>query len=162
MSVITLVNELQKLITPLVDDFLMESSEINNKPRTTPSVAKYYLSPKQSNPEANAKPDYPLIIIRPVSNSESDSDPPIANCQVDILVFTTSRDVDERVEWCINLITRISQHLKAHRIVGERYRLDLPLEWELFDDSQKPNFAAALSTKWEYQAAGEEINYDKI
>lgn len=162
MSVITLTNELQKLITPLVDDFLMESSEINNKSRTTPRVVKYYLPPKQSNPAANAEPDMPLIMIRPISNSEDDGYPPVASCQIDILVFTKSHDVEERTEWCINILTRITQHLKAHRIVGERYQLILPLEWELFDDSQKPNFAAVLSTKWEYQAAGEEINYDKI
>ena len=129
---------------------------------TTPSIVKYFFDFRTTPTFKGGKqisgdsdPNFPALLIRPKSGSEeNDSNYPLAKCSIELFAFTENDIVQDMVEDAMLMMRIIRKNLLATPDLNG-YRMELPCNWSIFDNSQAPTWACSLTTHWEYHSTNE-------
>lgn len=137
MTINDLVDRLVEHIGAALAEVRMEPSE-GGAPRA-PALVAGWIPPKRSASE----PRPPLVLVRPVRGSDADDG---SRVTVQLLFVTHSEDA---AGWrdLGNLIQRVRSSLTETRTLGP-FHLDLPLEWEIWDDQALPEWSGRILTTW--------------
>jgi hypothetical protein len=121
-----------------------------------PLVFPGWLPPKDpKNPEREE--DLPYVLPRLVGHD--DTAPGDSTARVNILVATYSESPDGWRDLA-NVIERIRQAFLKKRIVGDKFRLELPIKSTIPDEQPKTYWVGWLETRWTIAQPIEEVLID--
>jgi hypothetical protein len=106
-----------------------------------PTVVNGYLAPKRSNEES----DFPFLVVRP-GKGETGTDG-ITKVDVKIIIGCYSEEFDGH-EYAMQVLNRIRIGLMEKRTLDNMFRMELPFDWELYDDQPYPEWQMKLNTRW--------------
>ncbi|MFH5187112.1 hypothetical protein ACHHV8_33520 [Paenibacillus sp. TAB 01] len=106
-----------------------------------PHVHAGYLPQQQSGSENVS--DFPYIIVRILDGQDQDE----SIVRIKLLFGIFSRDDNGFVD-VLNLMEKVRQSLLKDRVVDNRYRLELPYKWKLFEDQPYPEWIGEADTTW--------------
>lgn len=136
-TIIGLVDRLDAyLTTVLVDVRLSPPDGSDARP---PIMVAGWLPPPRSVDDTQP----PFIVIRPAKGSDGDRD---SRLMVYLHLQTWAEDVQGWRDLA-NLIQRIRGALTGTRTLGP-FHLELPLDWEIYDEQAQPQWAATITTTW--------------
>ncbi|CCJ32888.1 hypothetical protein [Caloramator australicus] len=138
MVAIELLNELKKFIENVVEEYVLETN--NRETKKEPQVVVGYLPAKGESDI----PDYPYVIIRAMNGVDNQEKSEI---KINLIIGTYSDD-HEGWQDTLNIIQRIRQRLLEQRTLAKKFRLELPLEWELFEEQALPEWNGLIKTIW--------------
>lgn len=137
----------------LVDD-LIAYLESYFKENLLPSEQGDYVPPKivsgwlphkrSSGPEDR---DFPFIIVRPRKGATTDQSN--SSASIELLIGAYSEEYDG-YQHNMQILARLRQALFGlpALTLNSRYRLEFPLNWELFEDQPWPEWAMKVVTNW--------------
>jgi len=116
-----------------------------------PRVYEGYL-PKLTSANADAE-DFPYVIIRIHKGSTgADGNPVVVN-----LILGTKCEAEDGFKDVLMLFDRIQTALFKTRVLDRQFRLELPYEWELFEDQPYPEWIGKIKTTWILPTITEEV-----
>lgn len=101
--------------------------------------------------EADLEENFPCVLIKLDEGTEKDSKGPDAvRIKVRLLtgVYDDSSDCQGYRD-AMNIVEAMRLDLLANRYLDARYRLELPLNWYVFDEQPWPVFFIGMDTVWE-------------
>lgn len=129
MTTILLLKALKSFIEENCTDYSLETKA--EGVFVPPSVFLGFL------PVKGAEDKFPnFIILRPLEGEDSRD---IAMVKVKIIVGTYSK-ADEGFFDCLNILQRVRDKLFEKRTIDDRYRVEYPFKWELFEDQPYPQW----------------------
>lgn len=142
MIEVELAKALRKKLEEILAEFRMPTDQ-PNFPDRAPKIINGYLPPKRTS----ADPDFPFVIVRPKSGRTPDESS--SRVAVNLIIGCYSEEFDGH-EYALNVMTRIRTGLleMTHYTLDNRYRLEFPLSWELFDDQPYPQWQLEMTTEW--------------
>lgn len=150
-SPVLLVDELKAFVEKVVQSYVLETNKADvEKP---PQVAAGYLPAKKSGPD----PDYPFVLARLIDNNDTRDG---STATVKIIAGTHSEDEQEGWRDPANILLRIRGELLKRRIIGGKYRLELPLKIEIPEEQAFPEWVGFMTTTWAYAQPMEEVIYE--
>ena len=149
MTPLLLIDELRLFLEDIAETYVLETGK---GPSKAPQVVEGWLPPKESQDT----PDIPYIIIR-LTEGEDTND--IARTTIKILVGTYSEDNDGWKD-SINILLRIRERLLTVRTIGNKFRVELPLKWKLFEEQPYPIWIGELATIWTVALPIEQVKED--
>lgn len=139
MTPLLLIDTLVETLTGVVRNYALETG--TGAADRAPQVVAGWLPPKTNDDD---DPDFPYVIARLVAGTDTEEQ---GTVRVRLLVGTHSEDADGWRD-ALNVVERIRQALMTQRTIDDRYRLQMPLEWEMPDDQPYPQFVAQMTTIW--------------
>lgn len=109
--------------------------------RKSPQVVSGYLPPKRSS----ESPDFPYIIVRPISGVTGDDGQSI--CTVKILIGCFSEEYDGYKN-CFLVLDEIKRSFMEKGTLANRYRFELPFDWTMFEDQPYPEWVIEVESRW--------------
>lgn len=137
MHPVLLIDELRDYMKTVVSEFVLSTGHNHKK---APQVLDWGLPLKKSTTE----PDYPFVVVRLLGGKDADEESIAA---VRIYVGTTSEDMTG-YEDAVNIIIRIRNALLEKRTLAGKYRLQLPLEWDIPEEQKYPQWIGLIDTTW--------------
>lgn len=137
-----LIDDLVAYLETAFKENLLLSEEGDYKP---PQIVNGWLPHKRSSGPKDR--DFPFIIVRPKSGATTDH----ANSQVTIqLLLGTYSEEYDGYQHNMQLLARLRLALFGlpSLTLNNRYRIEYPLKWELFDDQPWPEWAMKVETNW--------------
>ncbi|MCZ8520129.1 MULTISPECIES: hypothetical protein [Paenibacillus] len=148
MTPVILIDALRDRLQALLAEYQMETKEGQ---RRSPQVVTGYL-PQQLAGEENPS-EYPFIIVRPFKGKDA-----MEGGHMSVrLIFGTYRDDDDGFYYVMNLMERVRQHLQKRRGLGGVFRLELPYEWQVFEEQPMPHWVGEAITLWSIPTIQEEV-----
>lgn len=99
-------------------------------PHRAPQIIDGYLPPKRASDE----PENPFVIVRPSTGKiEQDQNSP----KITLIVGTYSEEYDGHT-YALLVFERLLQSLQERPVLANRYRLEYPIDWRLYDDQPYP------------------------
>ena len=129
-TIVLLCEALRERIAEATSTLRLETEDLNHPPRA-PRIVNGFLPPKRSNDEV----ENPFIIVRPKDGRIPDDGYNYA--KVRIIVGTFSEDYTAHDD-CLIVFERIMLALREQPTLNNRYVLNYPLTWEIFDDQPYP------------------------
>lgn len=164
---VKLMNLLKDEVMAALTDFITEpddNSPTQHKLECPVNVFLYDMPATNASPNPLLSPNYPAVVIQPSPDFgktlEAESNLYHRNITIDLMIYTISQDVQSRVEFNLNILTRLEQHFSVKDIIGSAFSLKLPITWQSSDQTQKPHYVTCLTLTYEYQSAWRETNYD--
>lgn len=139
MNPILLVKELCAFLETVLNEFVLETGK---GPDKAPRVVEGWLPPKGSS--SSNEPDFPYVIVRLYKGEDNDKRGQVT---IKIIVGTYSEEIEGWKD-AGNVIMRIRNALLITRILDNRYRLELPLKWQLFEEQPYPEWIGEIITNW--------------
>lgn len=136
---VLLVDELRDFIETIVQNYWLETNRGTSKP---PQVITGYLPPKDPTKE---DPDFPFVIVR-LSDGTDDQDG--ATITVHIIVGTYSRDSQQGWKDVAGIIERIWTELFKRRTIGNKFRVEYPMKFEIPEEQLYPQWVGVMTTTW--------------
>ena len=149
MTPLLLIDELKGFLEEIAETYALETGKGSQK---TPQVVEGWLPPKESQDV----PDIPYIIIR-LTEGEDTSE--TARATVKILIGTYSEDPDGWKD-SMNVLLRIRERLLVVRTIGNKFRVELPLKWKLFEEQPYPIWIGEVNTIWTVALPIEQVKED--
>ncbi len=150
MTPVILVDELRDYLKLVVEKYWFETNKKEvNKP---PQVISGYLPAKK----ATDIPDFPFILVRLSDGEDADS----STVTVYVVIGTYSEDAQNGWRDPANIVERVRQSLLKKRTLANRFRLEMPLKYELPDEQPVPHWFGIITTKWTIPQLQEELIYD--
>ncbi|MGI6436406.1 MAG: hypothetical protein ACOX0F_13855 [Syntrophomonadaceae bacterium] len=149
MNPVLLTKELCAFLETVLTEFLLETGKGQDK---APQVAEGWLPPKGSSD----KPDFPYVIVRLCEGTDSEER---GQATIKIIVGTYSEEIEGWKD-VGNIIMRIRNTLLITRILNNRYQLELPLKWQLFEEQPYPEWIGQITTKWTIALPIEQVKED--
>lgn len=137
---IELTSALRERLTVILKDLLLET-EKQEEPARPPTVINGYLPPKRSKPGS----EFPFVIVRPSKGITGDDG--YTRCTVKILIGCFSEEFDG-YEYAMQVLARIRAGLMQNKRLAERFTLETPFSWELYDEQPYPQWELELMTEW--------------
>lgn len=156
MNAVELVDALQSVAKECVRNYVLET----NRPDLTkaPQVVAGYLPAKRPKDQPDAVPDLPYVIVRLLRGEDQGNG---STATVKILIGTHSEAEQDGWRDAANIIERIRIELLKHRTVARRFRLELPLTYELPEEQPYPEWVGWLETRWALAQPQEEVQYEQ-
>lgn len=139
-TIILLCEALRHRIGEALESIRLETDEIE-LPYRSPRLVNGYLPPKRSGDE----PEFPFVIVRPKDGNIGDSG--YMRAKVRLIVGTYSEEYDGH-EYALIVFQRILQSIRERPTLDNRYQLEYPLAWELFDEQPYPFWQLVATTEW--------------
>ncbi len=98
-----------------------------------------------------AREIFPAVIIRPLKcTGDTDSESMLDELTVSITVgvYEDSNSCYEGLEWVVIILERMRQLFQKYRVLDERYEIQLPQTWELYDEVVRPFWFGEMVTVW--------------
>lgn len=150
MNPILLVEELCAFLETVLNEFVLETGK---GPDKAPRVVEGWLPPKGSSDE----PDFPYVIVRLCEGEDNDER---GRVTIKIIVGTYSEEIEGWKD-AGNIIMRIRNTLLITRTLNNRYRLELPLNWKLFEEQPYPEWIGEITTSWTIALPIEQVREDE-
>lgn len=151
MHPLLLLDELSQFLKQIVKDFYLDTDKKQPK---EPQIVKGYLPPKKST----LTPDFPYIICRLTDGEDTQAE---GKVNVKILVGTYSEDNDGWM-YAVNVMMRIRSKLLITRTLANKYRMEYPFKWKLFEEQAYPEWIGEILTTWTIAIPIEEFKEDDI
>jgi len=137
MTINDLVDRLKAFLEQVLTETRLEPSD--GAAARPPHQVVGWLPPKRSEGE----PLPPYLIIRPTQGRDEEDG---ARVEVQLCLETFSEDAEGWRD-LTNVVQRVRSALTATRTLGP-FHLELPLQWQLFDEQPLPQWGAILTTTW--------------
>ncbi|GAQ24221.1 hypothetical protein [Tepidanaerobacter syntrophicus] len=141
-----LVEELKNLAEKVVKNYFLETKKENF--RKPPQVVTGYLPPKQPRYKGDSDDeilDFPFVIVRLVKGTDAQQS---ATAVVKFIIGTYSEETTEGWKDVASIIERIRQELCKKYIIGKRYQLEKPIQWEMPEEQPFPQWIGIMTTTW--------------
>lgn len=123
---------------------------VSDNVKVQPKVHIGFLPPKNKDNENIS--DFPFIIIRPHTGKDLQD-----NSKVTVkFVFGTKSEDPEGFIDLFSLMEQVRIDLQRRRIIDRRYRLELPYDWEFYEEQPYPEWYGQAVTTWTLPAIQEE------
>ncbi|GHV50416.1 hypothetical protein FACS1894216_02570 [Synergistales bacterium] len=102
---------------------------------------------------------FPAVVIRPVKFGGASEGDLWGTLTVIITAgtFDESNECAEGPKQLVNILERSRQLFEKARLLEKRYKIDLPLTWELYDESMRPFWFGEMTTEWRIPPQSEAI-----
>lgn len=147
--IMLLVDELRNDVEKIVKDFCMETKTKSFK---APQAVAGFLPSKK----ATEVPDFPFVIVRPTKGQINQTEPIVT---VRCIIGTYSEDEQNGWRDVANIIQRIWNELFRKRVVGKKFRLEDPLEFDIPDDQPAPYWMGMMTLRFVVPQMIEEVEY---
>ena len=158
MIAINLLECLEKFVKEKTADIKLQvkvrnrsSEEVKER---AADVYKMRLPKKEDQTE---KIPYILLQLLSGKDDKEEGEPEESVCKIRIVVATYSEDGSEGSLDLLNVILRIRSELKKAGVVGERFALELPLEYLIYPDSTQPYYLGEMITNWSIPTMEREV-----
>lgn len=149
MNEVQLCDALRERVKDITKNMQLEfdNSDSTTKAYKQPQVIDGYLPPKRStrNAENEEVPDYPFIIIRPTDGRTPTNE--ASQVTVSLLIGCFSEDYDG-YKACLLVLAAIRTALMAQPTLDQRFRMEMPFEWQQPEDQPYPEFMLQITTRW--------------
>lgn len=158
MTAINLLECLEAFVKEKTADIMLQVKVRNRNPEEVKEraadVYKMRLPKKEDQTE---KVPYILLQLLTGKDDKEDGEPEESVCKIRIVVATYSEDGSEGALDVLNVILRIRSELKKAGVVGERFVLELPLEYIVYPDSTQPYYLGEMVTNWSIPTIEREV-----
>jgi hypothetical protein len=97
-------------------------------------------------------PEFPCIIVRALEGSDEDSSQPTIK-----LFFGVETQEEDGFLHLVNLMERVRIALLRKGILDNRYRLERPYKWKVYEEQADPVFIGEATTTWTMATVLEEV-----
>jgi hypothetical protein len=107
-----------------------------------------------------ARAVFPAVVIRPVKMSGG-SDGNLWDMLTVVLTvgaFDDSSECVEGLKQVVNILERCRQLFEKYRILESRFKIGLPITYELYDESVRPFFFGEMVTEWHMRLQTQETD----
>lgn len=139
-TIILLCAALRERIREALKDLRLEADAKGQASRP-PTVIDGYLPPKRSKDES----EFPFVLVRPVEGSIAEGG--FLQAKIAIIVGVFTEDMEGHSDALI-VFQRILQSVQERPILDNRYTLQYPVNWELFEDQKYPFWQLVATTEW--------------
>lgn len=136
------------LLMKAIESFLEQ--ELAGNVSTVPAIHLGYL-PKKTKDTLNA-PEFPCILIRALKGFDEDASRP----KIKLFFATESEENDGFLE-LMNLMERVRIALLRKGCLDQRFRLERPYEWEIYEEQAEPVWIGEALTQWTMPTVLEEV-----
>jgi len=155
LTPLDLMDDLKNFLEQVVHEYSLESKA---SPDKIPQVVLGWLPAKgeTKKDDETSNPDFPYVVAQLESWDDDDS----SKATVSLQIGTYSKLMDGWRD-TVNVMTRIRMALLTQRVIGKRFRLELPIHSELFDEQPYPYWIGAMTTNWTIPQPQEVIKEDE-
>lgn len=100
---------------------------------------------------------YILLQVLKGEDQKEERGPQESTCQIRIIVATYSEDGGTGSFDVLNVLMRLKSELEKVGIIGNRFTLQLPLEWIVYPDTTQPYYLGEMMTNWELPVIKREV-----
>jgi len=144
---VELCRALRERIAHIVKDYRLQTDRKHEAPRTFRIINGWLPPARGAARDQDRQSEAPFIIVRPAKGKTESSDQTRVTAQ--IIIQTYSEDFDGTGhEYLLSAMARIKNDLLRAPILDRRYQLEMPIEWELFEDQPAPFWQLVLVTAW--------------
>ena len=137
---IELARAIRERASFLLKDLLLETDVPGEAPRS-PTIVNGYLPPKRAKDGS----EVPFVIVRP--NAGKTDTTGFTRVTVKLIIVAYSEAFDGH-EYAMLVLQRLRIGLMEQPTLDQRYRMELPFTWDLFDDQPYPNWQLVITTEW--------------
>ncbi|MDQ0114360.1 hypothetical protein [Paenibacillus harenae] len=137
------------LLSKAIKDFIEKL--FSDAVTVKPSVYEGYL-PKRTV-ENQDEPDYPFILVRMTKGKQTDDAHAVI---VKLIVGVKAIDEAEFLN-ALNVMDRVRIAFSRQRVLASQFRLELPFEWELFEEQPHPEYLGQAIMNWTLPSVTEEV-----
>jgi hypothetical protein len=105
---------------------------------------------------------FPAVVIRPVKFTGGSEGDLWGELTVIISVgaFDESGVCAEGLKQVVNILERSRQLFEKYRVLDSRYKINLPVTYELYDESVRPFWFGEMVTEWRMRLQTQEFDID--
>lgn len=140
MTEIELTRAIREKLELIVANLRLKSDKVD-QPDRPPTVINGFLAPKRSNQQS----DFPYLIVRP--NQGITGNDGFTHVTVKLLIGCFSEEFDG-FEYGLQVLNIIRLGLMENLTLENRFRMELPFDWQLFDDQPYPEWVLEATTQW--------------
>jgi hypothetical protein len=140
MGEIDLARAIRERLLQVLAELRMPSDRPNLPPRA-PTVVNGFLPPKRSKSDS----DFPFVVVRPSSGTTGNDG--LTRVRVKLIIGCYSEDFDGH-EYGLIVLERLRIGFMELPTLENRYRMEMPMEWELYDDQPYPEWMLEVRTEW--------------
>jgi hypothetical protein len=99
---------------------------------------------------SEARAIFPAVVIRPVKMSGGSEGDfwDMLTVVLTVGAFDDSSECAEGLKQVVNILERCRQLFEKHRVLESRFKVALPVTYELYDESARPFFFGEMVTEW--------------
>lgn len=139
-TIVLLCEALRDRISEALKNTLLEM-EAKKGGLRVPQVVNGFLPPKRSQVE----PDHPFVIVRPKDGQINAAMEQRVRLQ---LIIGTHSEASDGHEFGLMVLQRIIASITERPVLADRFALQLPLTWELFEEQPYPFWQLVAETDW--------------
>lgn len=155
MTPVILLEELKKFIEESTKNILLETKNKEKNCERVPKVILGNLPRKEA--ETN---DVPYIVLKFLTGKDLQEAgaQTEAKAKIRILAVTYSEDRSKGYIDALNVITKIRFDLLMKRVVGKCFKLDLPVEYIVYEEDISPYTIAEMVCNFDIPPIEQEVN----
>lgn len=143
-----LLDAIYTFLLSVLQEYKMTSS---HQTLVTPRVYKWDTPPKQSDDG-----EYPFVVVRILSGKDTED---ASTVRVKMLFGAYAEDSQGSSDTS-NLMEHIRQALFKKRTLDDRFRVEYPYEWQIFEEQPDPYWVGESISTWNIQGVEEEVKFD--
>lgn len=99
---------------------------------------------------AEARAIFPAVVVKPVKMSGGSEGDfwDMLTVVLTVGAFDDSNECAEGIKQVVNILERCRQLFEKNRLLERRYKIGLPVTYELYDESVRPFFFGEMVTEW--------------
>lgn len=157
MTPIILLDDLQKFIEENTADILLEVKVRTGTATEKERAAKVYKMGLPEKDDSTQQIPYILLKVLTGEDGKEDLQPKSSKVRVRMLVAVYSQDGERGPLALLNLILRIRERLQKQHIIGERFCLEYPFEYIIYQDTTPPYYLGEIMTIWSIPTIEREV-----
>ena len=112
---------------------------------------------------ADIESNFPCIVVKLDEGLDKEENAPDAT-RIDVRILVGAYDASPDCQGyrdVLNILERIRQDLLTSRYLDNKYRLEMPFKWYLFEDQPWPIFFGQIETVWETGRPQQPPHFDR-
>ena len=158
MTPIVLLECLEEFVKDKTKDIMLQVRVRNQNPdEEKERAAGVYKMRLPNKEDQTQKIPYILLQVLKGEDKKEERGPQESTCQIRIIVATYSEDGGTGSFDVLNVLMRLKSELEKVGIIGNRFTLQLPLEWIVYPDTTQPYYLGEMMTNWELPVIKREV-----
>ena len=158
MTPIVLLECLEEFVKDKTKDIMLQVRVRNQNPdEEKERAAGVYKMRLPNKEDQTQKIPYILLQVLKGEDQKEERGPQESTCQIRIIVATYSEDGGTGSFDVLNVLMRLKSELEKVGIIGNRFTLQLPLEWIVYPDTTQPYYLGEMMTNWELPVIKREV-----
>lgn len=151
MNITDLSDAVRARLGEVFEQFRLPSDNPDDDPGTLKTITIYDGFPPKVRRDANGNevgPELPSVIVRPDSgeDTEGQGNARMSTCEVEMYIVA-QRIEDDGYRDIVAIIQKIRTDLLSRPVIDGRYRVELPLSWDISEDNAYPQWYGRVSAK---------------